>query len=131
MIQVGSIVNVSDKTGVVLVQCIKVLGPVKKRIACIGDVIIASVKHINKSKFLKMKYSKKKRFFVGTLHRCLVIRSKEQYSRDIGIYYKFNENSIVIVNKRIVPVSNRLYGPILRELCVKYPSLGCTTKFMI
>lgn len=46
MIQVGTIRKVSDKTGVVLVQCIKVLGPSKKRIAFIGDVIIVSVKRI-------------------------------------------------------------------------------------
>lgn len=33
MIQVGSIVKVCDKTGVVLGTCIKVLGDSKKRIA--------------------------------------------------------------------------------------------------
>ena len=45
MIQLGSILKVTDKTGVVLVQCIKILGvSSKKKIAFIGDVILVSVK---------------------------------------------------------------------------------------
>lgn len=117
MIQSGSVVKVCDKTGIVLAQCIKVLGPIKKRVACIGDVIIVAVKHINTKKFKKMKYAKKKKFFLGTLHRGLVVRSKEQFSRALGIYIRFDENAIVIVNKKVVPISNRIYGPILRD-CV-------------
>lgn len=115
MIQPGTIAKVCDKTGVILVQCIKVLGPIKKRIACIGDIIIVTVKHINTRKFRKMKYAKKKKFFLGTLHRALVVRTKEQFSRSLGIYIRFNENAVVIVNKRIVPISNRIFGPILRD----------------
>lgn len=120
MIQTGTILKVCDKTGVMLVQCIKVLGPFQKKIACIGDVIIVTVKHINTRKFTKMKYAKKKKFFVGTIHRGLVVRTKEQYCRTLGIYIRFNENSIVIVNKRIVPITNRVFGPILRDcvLCI-------------
>lgn len=36
-----------------------------------------------------------------------------------GLFIKFNENTVVLVNKRTVPVSNRVYGPVLRELCMK------------
>jgi large subunit ribosomal protein L14 len=43
MIQLGSILKVTDKTSVVLVQCIKVLGSSKKKIAFLGDVILVSV----------------------------------------------------------------------------------------
>jgi ribosomal protein L14 len=43
MIQLGSILKVTDKTSVVLAQCIKVLGSYKKKIANLGDVIIVSV----------------------------------------------------------------------------------------
>lgn len=51
MIQLGTILKVSDKTGVVLVQCIKVFGSYKKKIANIGDVILVAVKRINPKKF--------------------------------------------------------------------------------
>jgi hypothetical protein len=36
-----------------------------------------------------------------------------------------------LVNKRVVPITNRVYGPILTELCRKWPSLGCITRYMI
>ena len=131
MIQVGSILKVCDKTGVSLVKCIKVFGSYKKRIAYIGDVILVSVVHINPKKFKNMKIFKRKRFFKGTLHRCLILRTKIQYKRANKIYIKFNENSVVLVNKKIVPISNRVYGPILLELCRKFPSLGCISRYMI
>jgi large subunit ribosomal protein L14 len=131
MIQLGTILKVCDKTGVVLVQCIKVFGSYKKRIAYLGDVILVSVKRINPKKFHKVKLFKKKKFYKGTLHRGLVIRAKYNYCRMSGLFIKFNENSIVIVNKKIVPISNRLYGPVLRELCMRLPSLGCISRYMI
>ncbi len=131
MIQVGSILKVSDKTGVSLVKCIKVYGPMKKKIAYIGEVILVSVKHINPKKFKKMKLFKKKRYMKGTLHRALIIRSKKNFKRSNNVYIKFNENCVVLVNKRTVPISNRVYGPILTELCRKWPSLGCIARYMI
>jgi large subunit ribosomal protein L14 len=131
MIQVGSILKVCDKTGVSLVKCVKVYGPKKKKIANIGDVILVSVKHINPKKFKKMKLFKRKRFMKGTLHRALIIRSKINFKRSNNVYLKFNENSVVLVNKRTVPISNRIYGSVLIELCRKWPSLGCITRNMI
>lgn len=62
MIQVGTVLKVSDKTGVVLVRCIKVLGTVKSRIAYIGDPILVTVIHLNPRKFLKVKLFKRKNF---------------------------------------------------------------------
>lgn len=44
MVQVGTFLKVSDKTGVILGQCIKVLGSSKQRIAKIGGVVLISVK---------------------------------------------------------------------------------------
>lgn len=131
MIQVGSILKVCDKTGVSLVKCIKVLGSSKKKIANIGDVILVSIKHINPKKFVKMKLFKRKRFFKGTIHRGLIVRSKTNYKRSNNVFVKFNENSVVLVNKKTVPISNRVYGPILLELCRRLPSLGCITRNMI
>ena len=117
MIQVGTILKVCDKTGVNTVQCIKVLGPYKKRIAFIGDIIIVSVISINAKKFQNMKLFKKKRFLKGTIHRGLIVRIKINFKRANQILIKFNENSLVLVNKKKVPISNRIYGPILIELC--------------
>lgn len=67
MIQVGTIIKVSDKTGVVLAQCVKVFGSAKKRIALIGDVVLVSVKRINPKKFHNVNCLKRKNF-LGVLY---------------------------------------------------------------
>jgi len=131
MIQVGTILKVSDKTGVVLAQCIKVLGNARKRIAYLGDVILVTVQRLNSARFKNVKLFRRKKFFKGTLHRGLIIRSKINYLRLPGLYVRFNENSVVLVNKKTIPISNRVYGPVLRELCMRLPSLGCITRTMI
>lgn len=131
MIQLGTLVKVSDKSGIILGKCIKVLGFSNKRIANIGDIILIVVKRIDNKHFKNMKLFKKKRFFKGTIHRALVIRSKVNFLRVCNVYIKFNENAVILVNKKIVPISNRVYGPVLRELCMRWPSLGCVSRFII
>jgi large subunit ribosomal protein L14 len=131
MIQVGTKLKVCDKTGVNYAKCVKVYGPLKKKIAIIGDIILVSVKQINPKKFLKMKLFKRKRFLKGTLHKGLIVRTKKNFKRSNNNFINFNENAIVSVNKNKVPISNRVYGPILIELCRKLPSLGCITRNII
>lgn len=131
MIQAGSLLKVCDKTGVVLVKCIKVLGTRKSRIAYMGDIILVSVQHVNPRRLARLKLFRRKRFFKGKIHRGLIIRTKSQYERVPGLFIRFNENSVVLVNKKKVPISNRIYGPVLRELCMLIPSVGSISRYMI
>jgi len=131
MIQAGTVVKVCDKTGVVLGICIKVLGHARKRVAGLGDIVVIAVRRINPRKFQKVKLFRRKKFLKGTLHRALIVRTKVNYRRAVGLFIRFNENSVVIVNKKAVPISNRVYGPVIRELCMRLPSLGCVTRIMI
>jgi large subunit ribosomal protein L14 len=131
MIQVGTLLKVTDKTGVNLVKCIKVLGSSKNRIANLGDLVLVSIRQVNPKKLRHLKLFKRKRFSKGRMHRALVVRTKVFHRRSPNVFIKFNENSVVLVNRRKVPISNRVYGPVLRELCMKYPSLGCMTRMMI
>jgi len=119
MIQLGTIVRVTDKSGVILGQCIKVLGNSCKKIATFGDLILISVKRINTKKFLEVKARVRRRFQCGTIHRGLVVRANTNFRRLTGTYLKFNENAIVLVNKRRIPLSNRVHGPIIREFCFR------------
>jgi len=52
------------------------------------------------------------------MHRALLIRSKVNFPRFPGIFVKFFENCVVLVNRRVVPISNRVYGPVLKEFCM-------------
>jgi len=119
MIQLKTFLLATDKTAVVKVYCIKVLKSTKNRIALLGDIIIICVNSINVKKFYKLKARFQKRYYVGSMHRALVVRTKTNYHRINNILLKFNENSIVIVSKHIVPMSNKVYGPILREFCMR------------
>jgi large subunit ribosomal protein L14 len=119
MLQLKSVAVATDKTSVVLVQCLKVLKSFKRRIALIGDLIIICVHSINSKKYLSMKGRLQKRFRVGSIHRALILRSKTNFRRTPGILLKFNQNQVVLVTRQVVPVSNRVYGPVLREFCMK------------
>ena len=131
MIQLKTFLVAADKTAIVKVYCIKVLKSSKNRIAGIGDLIIICVNSINIKKFLKLKARFQKRFYVGSMHRALIIRAKVNYQRINGIFFKFGENCIVVVSKQVVPLSNKVYGPILREFCMRWPSLGCVSICII
>lgn len=131
MVQAGSFLKVTDRSGVSLVQCIKTFGSSKKGIASLGDVVLISVQKLNTKSFIGVSERKKRKVSKGTLHRGLIVRTKINFKRLNGIFIRFNENSLILVNKRTVPISNRINGPILKELCIKWPSLGCITKFMI
>jgi large subunit ribosomal protein L14 len=121
MIQVGSVVKVCDKTGVVLGVCIKVLGHAKKRVAVLGDVIIIAVRRINPKKFQNVKLFRRKKFFKGTLHRALLVRTKINYCRIVGLFIRFNENSVVIVIKR-------LYLFLIEFMVLFYASFVCVYR---
>lgn len=131
MIQHGTILNVVDKTGVIMVQCIKVFGSSKKRIAFLGDVVLVVIKKVSAQPVFKGNVKKKRKFFQGRLVRALIVRSKVNYERLPGFYINFNENSVVLVSKKTVPLSRRAYGPILKELCIKVPALGYISRFII
>lgn len=131
MVQLRSTLKATDKTAIVKVYCIKVLKSIKHRISVLGDVIIICVNTIDVKNFIKLKARFQKRFKVGSMHRALIIRSKVNVSRLCGIFIRFNENSIVIVSKLVIPLSNKIYGPILREFCMRWPSIGCVSTTII
>lgn len=132
MIIPGTILRVSDKTGVVLVKCIKILGTGRKTTAYVGDTVLVSVQLLNPKRFLTTKLKKKKNYFSrGSIHRALIIRTKFRFQRAHGITLAFSQNSVVLVNKKNIPLSNRAYGPVLRELCMKVPALGSISMFVI
>jgi large subunit ribosomal protein L14 len=131
MIQQGSILKVVDKSGVFSVICLKVLNLSKKRIAYIGDIVVVSVKTINTRRFFLLKTRLQKRYGLGSIHRALIIRTRVNNCRINGVFLKFNENSCVLVTNNVVPVTNKVYGPVLREFCTRWPSLGCVSHCVI
>ena len=106
MIQVQTELNVADNTGARIVECIKVLGGSKRRYASIGDIIVVSVKDAIPNGKVKK----------GTVHRAVVVRTKQGILRNDGSKVKFDTNSVVLTDEKGEPMGTRIFGPVAREL---------------
>ena len=109
MIQVQTELNVADNTGAKIVECIKVLGGSKRRYASIGDSIVISVKNAIPNGKIKK----------GTVHKAVVVRTKQAIYRNDGSSVKFDTNAVVITDDKGEPIGTRIFGPVTRELRVK------------
>jgi len=107
MVQPQSIVTVTDNSGAKIGRVFKVLGHSKKRYAEIGDLVVLSVQKAEPRKQVKKK----------DILRAVVVRQKKAFRRKDGSYIRFDENSVIIINKeKGEPVANRVFGPVPREL---------------
>ena len=109
MIQVQTELEVADNTGAKRIECIKVLGGSKRRYASIGDVIVVSIKDaMPKGKVKKC-----------DVHKAVVVRTRQQISRDDGSSIKFDNNAAVLIAANNEPIGTRIFGPVTRELRLK------------
>lgn len=107
MVQVQTIVTITDNSGGKIGRIFKVLGSSKKRYAQIGDLVVLSVQKAEPRKAVKKK---------DILH-AVVVRQRKAFRRKDGSYIRFDENAVVIVEKdKKEPVAGRIFGPIPREL---------------
>ncbi len=107
MIQHRSMLTVADNSGALRVQCIKVLGGFQKRYAQLGDIVTLTVKKAVPHTEIKQ----------GEVHHGVVVRQKKEYRRKDGTYIRFDENAVVIINKKDKePKGTRIFGPVAREL---------------
>ena len=109
MIQMQTNLEVADNSGARRVQCIKVLGGSKRKVASIGDVIVVSVKEaIPRGRVKK-----------GDVHRAVIVRTAKELRRQDGSAIRFDQNAAVLINKQGEPIGTRIFGPVTRELRAK------------
>lgn len=109
MIQMQTKLEVADNSGAQEVQCIKVLGGSKRKVASIGDIIVVSIKKaIPRGKVKK-----------GTVHRAVIVRTAKELHRGDGSAIRFDKNAVVLINAQGEPVGTRIFGPVTRELRAK------------
>ena len=109
MIQVQTELNVADNTGARIVECIKVLGGSKRRYASIGDSVVVSVKEAIPNGKVKK----------GSVHKAVVVRTRQPIFRNDGSKVKFDNNAAVIIDDKGEPIGTRIFGPVTRELRLK------------
>ncbi|MBP2311064.1 50S ribosomal protein L14 [Azospirillum soli] len=106
MIQMQTNLEVADNSGARRVQCIKVLGGSKRKVATVGDIIVVSVKEaIPKGRVKK-----------GDVHRAVIVRTAKELRREDGSAIRFDRNAAVLINKQGEPIGTRIFGPVTREL---------------
>jgi large subunit ribosomal protein L14 len=110
MIQVKSLLNISDNSGCKTGKCIKIGNGFKKKNSFNGDIILVSIRKIKKNKKSKLKIQK------GNIYKAFIIRTKSKYKRKNLNYIKFDKNSIILINKQLRPLGTRIIGPVLKEL---------------
>jgi large subunit ribosomal protein L14 len=90
MLQPQSIVIVADNTGAKIARVFKVLGGSKRRYAQIGDVVVCSVQTAEPRKMLKKK----------DVFKAVVVRQTKPFRRKDGTYIRFDDNAVVVVDKK-------------------------------
>lgn len=109
MIQLTTVLNVADNSGAKKLFCIQVLGGTRRKVASVGDVIVASVREaIPNSNIAK-----------GTVVRAVIVRTKKELRRADGTYVRFDDNAAVIIDNNGEPKGTRIFGPVGRELRAK------------
>lgn len=106
MIQMRSILEIADNTGVKRVAMIGVQHRRSKRTAEIGDVITGSVKEASPDAMIK----------AGEVIKAVVVRTRNPLRRSDGSSVRFNSNAIVIIDNQLNPRGTRIFGPVAREL---------------
>lgn len=106
MIQMQTMLTVSDNSGARVAQCVKILGGTRRRYGGLGDVIVVSIKDALPGSPVKK----------GSVSKAVVVRTKKGTRRKDGSYIKFDQNAVVLIDDQKEPKGGRVFGPVAREL---------------
>src|SRR3990167_7059245 len=104
MIQMQTNLKVADNSGARRVQCIKVLGGSKRKVASVGDIIVVSIKDaIPRGRVKK-----------GAVCKAVIVRTAKEIRRADGSAIRFDDNAAVLINAQKEPIGTRIFGPVTR-----------------
>ena len=86
MIYNQTILNVTDNSGALTLNCIRILNKSKKKAGKIGDLIVLSIKTLKSKQKIQRK----------SVYRGVITRTKKSFVRKNGINISFQDNSGVI-----------------------------------
>jgi len=108
MIQLRSVLRVTDNSGAKQIRVIQVYGGSKRRFGYVGDLVNASIIVADANGGLKK----------GEIVRAVIVRTRKETRRPNGEYVRFDDNAAVIVESRksTNPVGTRVFGPVAKEV---------------
>jgi large subunit ribosomal protein L14 len=106
MVQHRSVINVADNSGAKKLQVIQVLGGSRKRVASLGQLVVAVVKGADPNGQVKD----------HEVVRVVIVRTRKEVGRDDGSHIKFDDNAGVVIDKDDNMRATRIFGPVAREV---------------
>lgn len=107
MIGVKTRFFITDNSGGKQAECIKVLKK-KYQHASVGDYIVVAIKKVKMRKKMKVK--------MHDVRFGIIVRTKKNIKRYNGIYVSFEDNAMVLLDKNLNPIGNRISGPLSYEV---------------
>ena len=104
------LLKVADNTGAKEVLVIRCLGGSVRKFANIGDVVVCAVKQATPGGSVKK----------GDVVKAVIVRTRRGVRRENGTYIKFDDNACVIIDDKWEPKATRIFGPVARELKLKW-----------
>jgi len=101
---------ITDNSGGRQGECIKVLKK-KYQHASVGDFIVVAIKKVKTRKKMKVK--------MHDVRFGIIVRTKKNIRRYNGIYISFEDNAMVLLDKNLNPIGNRINGPLSYEVRMK------------
>jgi large subunit ribosomal protein L14 len=107
MIGVKTRFYITDNSGGKQGECIKVLKK-KYQHAKVGDFIVVAIKKVKMRKKMKVK--------MHDVRFGIIVRTKKKIRRYNGIFVSFEDNAMVLLDKNLNPLGNRITGPLSYEI---------------
>lgn len=106
MVQHRTMLNVADNSGAKKLMVVQPLGGSGKRLARLGEIVVAVVKGADPNGQVKD----------GEIVRVVIVRTRKEKRRDDGSHIKFDDNAGVVIDKDGALRATRIFGPIAREV---------------
>ena len=101
-----------DNSGARRVRCLKIYKKPGLGYAFIGDILLVIVVRLRNRGLMRVTK--------GEIYTCLVTRITERiFRKKRGYFFKFDRNTVIMLNKKGLPIGTRIFGPISRELLNK------------
>ena len=112
MILPSTIVLTMDNSGARRVKCIKIYKKPGLSYAVIGDLLLVLVVRLRNRGLMRVTK--------GDIYTCVVTRISERiFRKKRGYFFKFDFNTVIMLNKKGLPIGTRFFGPICKELVNK------------
>jgi len=108
MIQLRTVLKPADNSGAKLLNVIHVYGGSGRKIARLGDVVLATVNQSEENAVVRD----------SQLVKAVIVRTRKEFKRADGSYIRFDENAAVVIDSLEAknPLGTRIFGPIAREV---------------